>query len=105
MCFRCGDKFHPLHQCYEKQLRLLVLDESENINPEGEIVALEAVWLEEEEELQCKLMELLGSRGDRSTECKSMELEGKILGINVVVVVGSGTICNLQSGTICNSQT
>lgn len=32
LCFRCGDKFHPLHQCSEKQLRLLMLDDNETLN-------------------------------------------------------------------------
>lgn len=25
LCFRCGEKYHPLHQCAEKQLRLVIL--------------------------------------------------------------------------------
>lgn len=68
LCFRCGDKLHPLHQCPEKQLRLLVLDESETINPEGKIMTLERDESEEEKELECKLMGLLGSLGDQVAE-------------------------------------
>ncbi|CAJ2651382.1 unnamed protein product [Trifolium pratense] len=29
LCFKCGGPFHPMHQCPDKQLRVLVLDEDE----------------------------------------------------------------------------
>lgn len=28
LCFRCGEKFHPLDQCAEKQLRLVIWGDS-----------------------------------------------------------------------------
>lgn len=40
-CFRCGERFHPLHQCGEKQLRLVILGDDEKINEEGEVIAIE----------------------------------------------------------------
>lgn len=39
---------HPLHQCSEKQLGLLVLDENETLNAEGEIVAIKMEDTKEE---------------------------------------------------------
>lgn len=41
LCFCCGDKFHPLQQCYERQMRLIVLGDQETVNKQGEVVALE----------------------------------------------------------------
>lgn len=40
LCFRCRNKFHPLHCCTVQQLRLVILGEQETINEQGEIVAL-----------------------------------------------------------------
>lgn len=41
LCFRCGEKFHPLYQCKERQLRLLILGDDEKVNEEGEVIAVE----------------------------------------------------------------
>lgn len=53
LCFRCGEKFHSPPQCPEIQLRLLLMDESETVNRDGEIVVLEPE--DSEEEVECKL--------------------------------------------------
>ncbi|KAL6516002.1 hypothetical protein OROGR_019307 [Orobanche gracilis] len=29
LCFKCGGKFHPMHQCPDKQLRIMVLEDHE----------------------------------------------------------------------------
>lgn len=40
-CFRCGEKFHSLHQCAEKQLCLVILGNNETFNDAGEVIAIE----------------------------------------------------------------
>lgn len=56
-----------MHQCAEKQLRLLGLDENESVNSDGEIVVIEMEELvEEERELKCKVMGLLGMNSEVS---------------------------------------
>lgn len=40
LCFRCGEKFHPLCPCAEKQLRLLILGYNEALNEDGELIAI-----------------------------------------------------------------
>lgn len=29
LCFRCGEKYHPMHQCMSRTLRVLVLGDDE----------------------------------------------------------------------------
>lgn len=40
-CFRCGEKYHSLHQCAERQLRLLILGDDEMVNEAGEVITIE----------------------------------------------------------------
>lgn len=58
--------------------------------PEGKVLALEVGDSEEDEELECKLTGVLGSMGELSVECKIMKVGGKLLGIDIVVLVDSG---------------
>lgn len=48
LCFRCGEKYHPLYQCIEKQLRLEILGDDETINEEDEVIAIEIKVYEDE---------------------------------------------------------
>jgi hypothetical protein len=70
-CFRCKGKYHPtLHKCPEKSLRILILGPGETLNDDGEIVMLEGdVYddVEDEEEVECKSMGVLGSMGGNRT--------------------------------------
>lgn len=50
LCFRCNERWHPLHQCTAKQLWLIISGDDETVNDEGEIVVLE-VDPEEENEI------------------------------------------------------
>ncbi|KAI5437315.1 hypothetical protein KIW84_023432 [Lathyrus oleraceus] len=56
LCFRCGERFHPLHQCAEKQFRLVILGDDETINEEGEMLAIELKEEEEEIALECNAL-------------------------------------------------
>ncbi|MCH91411.1 pentatricopeptide repeat-containing protein, partial [Trifolium medium] len=76
LCFKCGGKFHPtLHKCPERALRVLILGDGETLNEEGEIIAMEEELSEEEEEieLECKSLGVLGSMDGHRT----MKIEGK----------------------------
>lgn len=53
LCFRCGERYHPLHQCTEKQLRLLILGDEETVKEEGEVIVMEVKDDEVEEEIEC----------------------------------------------------
>ncbi|GAU28429.1 hypothetical protein TSUD_54810 [Trifolium subterraneum] len=49
LCFKCGKPFGPMHQCPEKQLRVLAVDEDGEDDTEGQILAVEVDEAEEEE--------------------------------------------------------
>lgn len=56
LCFRCGERFHPLHQRAEKQFRLVILGDDETINEEGEVLAIELKEEEKEISLECNAL-------------------------------------------------
>jgi len=40
LCFLCGERYHPLHQCTERQLGLVVLGDDERVIEEEEVLVL-----------------------------------------------------------------
>ncbi|MCI34789.1 RNA-directed DNA polymerase (Reverse transcriptase), partial [Trifolium medium] len=41
LCFKCGGPFHPMHQCPEKQLKVLVVDEEDEDEEGMKVLAVE----------------------------------------------------------------
>ncbi|CAJ2636500.1 unnamed protein product [Trifolium pratense] len=84
-----------MHKCPERSLRVLILGEGETLNEEGEIVRLEEVEDEsdEEEEVECKLMGVLGSMGESHT----MKVGGRIQNVELLVLIDSGASHNFIS--------
>ncbi|RDX95173.1 hypothetical protein CR513_22348, partial [Mucuna pruriens] len=62
---KCGDKYHSLHQCLEKQLRFLILGNDKARMEIGEVLMIGVADIEEEEVMKCQVMKL-GGEGEGS---------------------------------------
>ncbi|MCI47334.1 RNA-directed DNA polymerase (Reverse transcriptase), partial [Trifolium medium] len=56
LCFKCGGAFHPMHQCPDKQLKVLVMEDEEEGSQEGRLLAVEVDIDEEEAEGEISMM-------------------------------------------------
>ncbi|KAJ9564989.1 hypothetical protein OSB04_000955 [Centaurea solstitialis] len=92
LCFRCGERYHPLHQCADRQLRMVILGDDEQLNEAGEVIAIEIREREEEEEkLECNSIGLFAWTEQRVTKnSNTIRVQGTIKGVPVEVLVDSG---------------
>jgi len=97
--FRCGEKFHPMHQCTERQLQLLVLGDDEIIEEEE----VEATKVDVEniiESLECNAVGVGGINQDLLAGAKTMRMEGRIKEVHVLVMIDSGASLNFISSHV-----
>ncbi|MCH81241.1 Ty3/gypsy retrotransposon protein, partial [Trifolium medium] len=91
LCFKCGGQFHPMHQCPDKQLRVLVVEDGEEDEEEMRVLAVE---VEEEEKGE---MSILNLHHIAHESHHTMKFQGSINGVEVLILVDSGATHNFIS--------
>ncbi|MCH83460.1 RNA-directed DNA polymerase (Reverse transcriptase), partial [Trifolium medium] len=49
LCFKCGGPFHPMHQCPDKHLKILVLEDDDGDEGKAKVIAVEVEELDDED--------------------------------------------------------
>ncbi|MCH79682.1 transposon Tf2-1 polyprotein, partial [Trifolium medium] len=89
--------FHPMHQCPDKQLRVLVMEDEEEGGQEGKLLAVEVDEEDEEVEGEMSMMSFqqLGQTG--YIKPQSIRLKGTIHEVPVSILIDSGATHNFIS--------
>ncbi|WVZ21141.1 hypothetical protein V8G54_008463 [Vigna mungo] len=100
LCFRCDEKYHPLHRCTERQLRMVVLADDETVNEVGEVITSEMREEEDDRTLECGSMELFTEvevSWDGRNRPSTLRVKGSLNGVTLGVLIDSGASHNFIS--------
>ncbi|XP_038999500.1 uncharacterized protein LOC120125070 [Hibiscus syriacus] len=84
LCFKCGDKFVPGHQCKIKQLNMMIKDDTV-VLPEGS-EEVEQPMVQEEESLEISINAITGCIG-----YNTLRIQGTIQGRPLNILIDSGS--------------
>ncbi|GAU28744.1 hypothetical protein TSUD_372530 [Trifolium subterraneum] len=89
-----GGPFHPLHQCPDKQLRIMIVDEEDVGDDEAKLLAVEVDESDEEQGGEMSVMSISELEGFQREKIQTLKLRATINGVPVVVLVDSGATHN-----------
>ncbi|MCH92914.1 retrotransposon gag protein, partial [Trifolium medium] len=94
LCFKRGGPFHPMHQCPDKQLRVLIVEEGDEEPGREQILAVEVDEDEEEAEGEISVMSFMNLNEQAKMKPQTMMLQGRIHEVPVLILIDSGATHN-----------
>ncbi|GAU42077.1 hypothetical protein TSUD_326550 [Trifolium subterraneum] len=100
LCFKCGGSYHPMHQCPDKQLKILVVDDEGDGETEGKLLAVEVDEGEEEVQGEMSMMNLHQLNHPEQFTPQVIKFNGTIHEVPVVILIDSGASHNFISQNV-----